>query len=63
VVGDDLVGVFFGGLVVAKPGVASRRVKDPLGVVEDEVVLEKAVEKVVTGFRWRCQPVMATGSG
>jgi hypothetical protein len=39
VVGDDLAGVLFGGLVVAEPGVAGRGVEDPLCVIEDEVVL------------------------
>ena len=37
--GDDLAGVLFGGLVAAEPGVAGRGVEDPLGVIENEVVL------------------------
>jgi hypothetical protein len=39
VVSDDLAGVFFGGFVVAEPGVAGRGVEDPLCVIEHEVVL------------------------
>jgi hypothetical protein len=39
VVGDQLAGVLFGGLVIAEPGVAGGGVEDPLGVIEDEVVL------------------------
>jgi hypothetical protein len=39
VVGDDLACVFFGGFVVAEPGVAGRGVEDPLCVIENEVVL------------------------
>jgi hypothetical protein len=39
VVGDEFAGVFFGGLVVAEPGVAGSGVEDPFRVVEHEVVL------------------------
>jgi len=39
VVGDDLAGVFLGGLVITEPGVAVSGVEDPFGVVEHEVIL------------------------
>ncbi len=39
VIGDDLLGVFLGGFVVAEPGVAVGGVEDPLRVVEHEVIL------------------------
>src|SRR5690606_11756811 len=37
--GDGFQGVFFGALVIAETGVAGGGVEDPLGVVEDEVMI------------------------
>ncbi|QFY05766.1 hypothetical protein GBF35_02955 [Nonomuraea phyllanthi] len=36
---DGFAGVFFSAVVISKPGIAGRCVEDPLGVVEDEVVV------------------------
>jgi hypothetical protein len=48
VVGDDLAGVFLGGLVITEQGVAVSGVEDPFGVVEHEVILGNWTRKLIT---------------